>query len=306
MVAWAVGGAAVMYLMALALIHEMETFPGGPAGLAASVMPGAEAMRPLRWPAERLDTLGGYLTYHNVTLFTFLLCVYAAVVGSRAVRGSESDSSLEEVLATGWSRAGLVRDRALGFLALLAPITLAVALGIAASMAAGGEPDLAGSLVTVTASALAAFVAYGLAVLISQPVTSPRAAAGISVLVLAILYVVNNVWDKVGPLGTLRFLSPFHYANQSRALVPGRGLDVAAMTALLAAAVLLLCLAAWAFRVRDYAAPLWSWRRARGRSLRPGPRGLRRRHCARSGRRSLPAAGWGCWRGRCRWSRGWR
>jgi len=43
--------------------------------MAASIQAGAQVMRLLRWPAERLDTLGGYLTYHNVMLFVLFLFV---------------------------------------------------------------------------------------------------------------------------------------------------------------------------------------------------------------------------------------
>src|SRR5665648_1277255 len=62
---------------------EMKDFPGGSQALAASISASAEAMRPLRWPAERLDTLGGYLTYHNVILFNLILAIYGAVQGAR-------------------------------------------------------------------------------------------------------------------------------------------------------------------------------------------------------------------------------
>jgi len=73
-----------MIIMGAALARERARFPGGPEARATSVMPGAEAMRLLRWPAERLDTLGGYLTYHNVTVFLLALSVYGAVQGANA------------------------------------------------------------------------------------------------------------------------------------------------------------------------------------------------------------------------------
>jgi ABC-2 type transport system permease protein len=131
-VLWVLGGSLMMYVMAMALAQEMAEYPGGPDAFAASLRPGVEALRPMRWPADRLDTLGGYLTYHNLTLYTLLLSVYAAVQGSRAVRGAEERHSLEQVLATGWSRAAVVRDRALGFLLSLALVTVGVGLGVAA------------------------------------------------------------------------------------------------------------------------------------------------------------------------------
>jgi len=58
---WVLAGGLTMYGMALAIAVEMKDFPGGSQALAASIYPSAEAMRPMRWPAERLDTLGGYI-----------------------------------------------------------------------------------------------------------------------------------------------------------------------------------------------------------------------------------------------------
>jgi ABC-2 type transport system permease protein len=259
---WVVGGTVLMYVMALALASEMSRFPGGRKAFADSIMPGAEAMRPLRWPAERLDTLGGYLTYHNVTLVTLFLAVYAVVQGTRAVRGAEERRALEEILATGWSRAAVIRDRTVGFALTLALISLGLGLGVAAALAAGGEPDLAGSLITMTTSGLCALVGYSLGLLLSQLTPRAAIAAGLGSLILTVFYVASNVGEELGALGALRFLSPFYYANASRALVPGHGLDLAATGALLLMSAVLLGLATWAFLRRDYGAPLWV-RRAR-------------------------------------------
>ena len=253
---WACGGSLFMYVMAMALAQEMARFPGGPDAFAASLRPGVEALRPMRWPADRLDTLGGYLTYHNITLYTLFLSIYSAVQGARAVRGAEEHHALEGVLATGWSRAAVVRDRALGFVLALAFISGGVGLGIAASMYAGGEPDLAGSLIVMAASGLAAMAAYGLGLAVSQLTASARTASGVSVLVLTVLYVGTNVWDQIGALGVLRFVSPFYYVNACRALVPGLGVDPLAMLAVVAMALATLGLGALAFQRRDYGAPL--------------------------------------------------
>lgn len=265
-----------MYAMATAIASEMSRFPGGAKALADSIWPGVQALRPLRWPAERLDTLSGYLTYHNITLFTFFLSVYAAVQGARALRGAEDKHSLEEILATGWSRRAVIRDRAAGFFVTLALISLGLGLGVAASVAAGGEPDLAGSLVTMMASGLCAMVAYSLGLLVSQLTSTSRTAAGVSAILLTVLYVGTNVWEELGPLGVLRFISPFHFANFSRALVPGHGLDAPSMVALLAMAAILLGLSAWAFEHRDYGSPVWAHRRKPVRSANRPSRVQRR------------------------------
>src|SRR5512141_703384 len=73
--AWAVGGALAMWVQALAIATEMDSFPGGARAVAQSMVASTEAMRPLRWPAARLDTLGGYLTFHNVPLFNLSLAI---------------------------------------------------------------------------------------------------------------------------------------------------------------------------------------------------------------------------------------
>ena len=257
MLAWVVGGGLAMFGTAIALATEMEDFPGGAAALADSVMAGAEALRPLRWPAERLDTIGGYLTYHNVTLYTFALALYGVVQGARAIRGDEERGSMEEVLATGHPRMSVVRDRAIGFALVIAAICMALGVAVAAGLAVGGEPDLGGSLITMGTSGLVALVAYALGLLAAQLVGSSRAAGGVGAAALSVLYVATNMGERLGPAAGVRFVSPFHYANQSRALVPGYGLDVVASLVLLALALVMLGLAGWAFTRRDYSAPLW-------------------------------------------------
>lgn len=265
-----------MYAMGLAIGQELADFPGGPQGLSASVTPAAEALRIMRWPAERLDTLGGYLTYHNVVLIALFLAIYGAVQGTRAVRGGEDRHSIELILATGWTRRAVVRDRALGFFIVMVAISVGLGLGTAAAMAGGGAPDLAGSLITLAEVGLCAMVGYSLGLLVSQLTSTSRMAAGVSSIVLTALYVATNVWEEMGALGAVRFVSPFYYSNLSRALVPGHGLDVSGTAALVVMSLVLIGLAAWAFERRDYGAALWERRRARApRAAVPGRRGQR-------------------------------
>ena len=256
---WTVGGTAAMYVMALALRSEMSRFEGGPKALAASVEAGAQAMRLLRWPAERLDTLGGYLTYHNLTLFAYFLSIYAVVKGVGAIRGAEAAQSLEPILAAGRPRAGILRDRAIGFAVVVAAISIGLGAGLTASMAAGGQPDLGGSFLSASACGLCAFVAYALGALVSQSVGTPRSASAVGALIVTTLYLLTNVWDQLGPIGVIRFVSPFYYFNQSRALVPGHGFSVPAALVSMTMATALLVVAARAFERRDVGAPLWVW-----------------------------------------------
>ncbi len=264
---WIVGGTLAMYAVAAGFASEVARFAGGAKAMAASVMASVEALRLLRWPAERLDTLGGYVTYHNVTLFVLFLSLYAAVAGTRAVRGPEARHSLEEILAAGWSRPAVIRDRTVGYVLTLAMICAGTGLGLAVSMAAGGEPNFGGSLITAAAAGLCALTAYAFGLLVSQLMISTRAAGGVAAAVIVGLYLFTNIWQKLGPAGWARFISPFYYFNTSRALVPGYGFDLAATAVLLAMTALMIAAATWAFQRRDYAAALWS---RPGRPARPG------------------------------------
>ncbi|WP_041781963.1 ABC transporter permease subunit [Mycolicibacterium chubuense] len=263
---WILGGAAVMVVMALALESELARFEGGREALAASVQAGAEAMRLLRWPAERLDTLGGYITYHNVTLFAYFLSVYALVQGCRAIRGAETTQVLEPVLATGRPRTAVLLERAIGFGIVLLTIAVGLGAGLTLAMAMGGEPNAVGSFLTAVACGICAFVAYALGVAVSQLIGTARSAAGVVALAVTVLYLLTNIWDRIGALGVIRFVSPFYYFGQSRALVPGHGFSISAAVTSLAMSVALLGLAAWAFERRDVGAPLWV--------RRPGPLAL--------------------------------
>jgi ABC-2 type transport system permease protein len=258
-----------MVAIAAGFATEVARFAGGAKAMADSMRPGVEAMRLLRWPAERLDTLGGYLTYHNVTLFTLALTVYAAVQGAHAVRGAEAKGVPAEILAAGRSRSGVLVDRAAGFVLTLTLISTGLGAGLAVAMAVGGEPDLGGSVVTGYAVGLCALVGYALGVLVSQLTPSPRAGTGVAALALTGLYLLTNVWQDLGPLGVVRFVSPFYYANFSRPLVPGHGLHLPASLGLAAASAVLLAAAALAYRRRDYGAGLLTRSHARATRVRP-------------------------------------
>ncbi|HET7338174.1 MAG TPA: ABC transporter permease subunit, partial [Candidatus Dormibacteraeota bacterium] len=250
---WVVAGAAAQYATASMLAQEFRTTPGGGAALASGVEAAAQALRVLRWPAERLDTLGGYLTYHNILLIPLFIGLYAAIAGAQAIRGAEAGGSLEMLLATGRRRWSVVRDRALGFLVVSALIVVGLGAGTAISLAAGAEPDTLGSFITISEAALCGLTFYALAVLVAQFTRTARAAAGVTALAMSALYVFTNVWDKAGPVAIVRFASPFFYFQESRVLVPGHGVNVVATLALVLIPVVLLGIAAWAFERRDYA-----------------------------------------------------
>ena len=232
--------------------------------MAASVAASAEAMRPMRWPAERLDTLGGYLTYHNVLLFNLLLAVYGAVVGAKVLRGAEERHAAEEVRAGGVSRRALLVGRTAGFVLVALMVSSGPAVGTALGMAGGGEPDLAGAVITCATTGLVMMVGFALGVLAGQVARDARTAAGLASLLLVVLYLSTTLDGAVAGAPALATASPFTYANRSRALIPGYGLDLGATLVLVLAATTLLTIAAVADERRDYAAPLWERRISTG------------------------------------------
>ncbi len=273
---WVVGGGIANLVTIMSLKNEMDSFAGGPQALAASVTPAAEAMRPLRWPAERLDTLGGYFTYHNLTLITLFLTIYGAIQGTRAIRGAEDRHVLEEILSTGRSRASVVRDRSIGFLVTATYIAVGLGMGVAIGLALAGEPNLTGALAALVGPGLGILVGYGIGILLAQLTASARSASGLASALLVGLYVVENIWVDLGWFAWLRFISPFHYINLSRTLVPGHRVDLGGSAILVAVAAALVAAGAWAFLRRDYASGLLVRRHLRRRPALPGPaiRGL--------------------------------
>ena len=279
--AWAVGGALAMWAQALAIATEMDSFPGGARALARSMVASTEAMRPLRWPAERLDTLGGYLTFHNVPLFNLSLAIYGAVVGAKVLRGAEERHVAEELLATGIPRRALLTGRTLGFVLAAALVAAGLSAGSALGMAGGGEPDLPGSVITCATTGLVALVGFALGVLLGEVAHDSRTAAGAAAALLVGLYLATNLDGQVTGAGVLAAVSPFTLANRSRALVPGYGLDPWSTLALVLAASAMLALAAVADERRDYGGPLWR---------RPAARRQSHAHIARSMVGSVQAA----------------
>jgi ABC-2 type transport system permease protein len=196
-----------------------------------------------------------------------LLGLYAVIQGARAIRGAEESGVMELWLAAGRRRSLIVRDRALAFLGALVVIAVGLGAGTAVGMAAAGEPALTASLVVAGEIALTAAVFYGLALVVSQVLGSSGAAAAASACAMVVLYVISNLWDRLGPLDVLRFVSPFFYRQRSDVLIPGNTFDPVATTVLALVAIAAVPLAGLLFERRDYAAPLWL-RRAPARPAR--------------------------------------
>lgn len=265
---WVSGGSIAMFFTGLSLAEEMRQYPGGPRALELSVMPAVESMRPIRWPAEHLDTLGGYLNYHNVVLVNFFLAVYAAVQGAKLIRSAEDQHAADLLLSTGVSRRSLLAQRAASLALLLLLIALGIGVGTGAALQVADWPNFGGSVISLLAGGCAAVFGMALGLLVSQFTRTNRAAAGMSALVLTVMYIGNNVSGMFDGTDWIKYLTPFYYANLSRALVPGFSADVGAMALLLSLSAAIVGGAIALFERRDCGAPLLSrTARARGQGF---------------------------------------
>jgi len=212
-----------MYFEAIAIAAELRDYPGGAIALAKSIMPTIEGLRIIRWPADRLDTLGGYLTYHNIVLFNYFLALFAAVQGARLIRFLEESKDIDFYLATGTSRRRLVTLRSVAYFVSQIVISLGLGAGTAYALSVSNASNVSGSFITLLAGGICIFPFFGLGVLISQFVGSARTASGITSIITTALYLLGNIADKYSWLTWIKYISPFYYANLSRPVIPGFG-----------------------------------------------------------------------------------
>lgn len=265
-----------MYFEAVAIAAELRDFPGGPELLATSIMPTIEALRIIRWPADRLDTLGGYLAYHNVTLFNFFLALYLGIQGSRLIRALEERGDLGFLLSTGMSRVRVAWIRVTSMVFSLLLISLGLGLGTALALSASDEPSTSGAIITLVAGGICILPFFGLGFLISQFLNSARVASGTTSLIIVVIYVVGNISGKYDWLRWFENLSPFAYANKTRPVIPGFGTEYSSWLVMSAVAVILVSIGIQLFKTRDVnsvALAQRAWRKAptkrRTREIRP-------------------------------------
>lgn len=251
---WALATGVFVLYFGVGYRVQILSFKGGAGAFGLAATPVAEAMRPLSGPADRLDTYGGYVTYHNTSVIAILLALWAVIQGARAIRGWEERGGLEVWLATGRRRWTLVRDQWLGFIGALGIIVVGYGVGLGAGAQAAAASNWSGAFVIAGETVIVALLFFGLGLLVSQLTLSARAAVGITTLGMVFVYVLGNMASELGWFSWIRFLSPFFYFQQSRVLIPGHGVDVMATLLLTVAAVTLVVVAALAFARRDLGA----------------------------------------------------
>lgn len=248
---WLVAGAIAMYFEAAAIAAELRDFPGGAKALATSIMPTIEALRIIRWPADRLDTLGGYLAYHNITLFNFFIALYIGIQGARLIRTLEERGDINFFLTAGLSRNKIALIRSGSIVFSLVLISVGLGAGTALALKASNEANTSGAFITMLAGGICVLPFFGLGFLISQFFTSARVASGVTSFVVTVAYVLSNISGKYRWLNWFESVSPFGAANKSRPVIPGFEADYLSWVEMTLFAIALIALATALWSRRD-------------------------------------------------------
>lgn len=252
--AWFLSGAIAMYFEAVAIAAELRDYPGGAIALAKSIMPTIEGLRIIRWPADRLDTLGGYLAYHNVVLFNYFLALFAAVQGARLIRHLEESGAINFYLSAAITRPKLIALRSTAYFISQIIISFGLGAGTALALSAEGQSDNYGAFITLLAGGICIFPFFGAGLLISQFMKNSRSASGATAILVTLIYILGNISDKYGWLAWIKYISPFYYANLSRPMIPGFSTNYWSWLAMVSAGVILIWISTRIFQRRDVGA----------------------------------------------------
>ncbi len=221
----------------------------------ATQVPDASARTSLAGVAQSLRFFGdavaittptGYVTFRIMELFVpALLCIWTLLAGARLVRGEEERGSIDVLLSTPQSRVRVLLEKIVALVVALLLIGILIGLlGMAGDAAAKIDVDVPGSLLAgLNVSILGLFFA-GLALLLSQLVTSRATAAGLTGAALALSFVLDITGRTVDNAQWVQRLSPVYYYNLSKPLILSytstHGVNPWAMAFLLALGVALM------------------------------------------------------------------
>ena len=258
---WGVAGFSVLaftftFLNTVGFYRVAGHTPAERAAFVRSITVLAGQFTVLLAPPLRPDTVGGYVQFRVYGALAIMVAVWALAAAAGAIRGDEEKGLVEAVLATGVSRADAIAARFLGFAAGVVVMTsaaaLAFVLGVDRTQDAVDATGVLGATVLLTGLALSC---YALTLLACQLVSARFATAAAGIVLLA-LFLTNSLSRTIDGLRSWRWLSPFHYYEQSQPLAPGGAFDVRATEVLYAIAVVAAVAAALAFAFRDVGSPL--------------------------------------------------
>lgn len=234
------------------------------------------------WNADvvRVETIGGYATF-KIGVFIFLIVVWPILAASRMLRGEEDRGSLDVLLALPRGRARVALEKlAAMWLALLLMAVLVGLVTYGGGRKFGADFGLGGALLFGLNLALVSALFGGVALLVSQFTREAHTAAGATAGILLVSIVLDMVHRVFSNAVWISRLSPIYYYNLNKPLVPGVGINPAAMLLLAGVAVAASGAGVWLFARRDIGGTV------------PLPRWLRLPERGGAGPRQLPATEW--------------
>jgi ABC-2 type transport system permease protein len=221
-----------------------------------------EYMENFAGSAGDYSTPAGYLATEFFTAVPITLIIFAIVAGTAATAGEESAGTLELLLAQPIRRRRVIVEKALGIAAAVSVAMLAGLPGIFLGQIFVDfdlSPLRTTAAMIVTLPVLFLFAAFGM--LAGAWLPSRAMAVALSTAGAVAAYVVYTLGLLVDELTEARKLTPFYWADASKALVGDYELWRPAV--LLAASIALVLLAMVLFERRDIAGGSreFHWRR---------------------------------------------
>jgi ABC-2 type transport system permease protein len=240
--------------LALTMLLLVQAYAGvftGPdrAKFIADYAKGIQSLSFVVGKGYDVDTVGGFITFEVMIVFSVTLAVFALMVGSGIIRGEEEKGSLDLLLSMPHSRTVVLLQKWAGMVVVLCSIGLISWLGLIATVAKVNLSLDAGAAAVAHLNMVLITLIFGsLALVFGQLFESRKAAAGWAGGVLAATYLMNSLADAITSLQWLRYFTPFHYYSLSKPMT-SIGTDWAAM-AIQAAVLIPLVLAAVVLYVR--------------------------------------------------------
>jgi len=258
---WGVGMGLILGLNLVAYIVQYPTVADRLRG-AQALAPLLQSFRFLLGEPVDVSTPGGYLTWRVVGFVPVLLSIWASLSATGSTRGEEESGIADLVLTTPHSRSNVLLQKWLGYsLSLLGILLVAWLVTYGSSLAANGGVGPLESLLMLLNLGLLAWFWGSLALLIAQFVRSRGAAAGITIGLMLLTYLLNTIAGALDSTRWLTYLSPFRYTNLNKPLVPGSSFDLLAFSIAPLLAVASFALARYFYLRRDSGAAL-QWRKS--------------------------------------------
>lgn len=261
LLAWGLGLALLVYVTLTAYATQFTTPQSHQEFVTL-----AQTFRFLAEPVA-VTTPTGFVTWRSLNILPLMLGIWAALAGARLTRGAEARGSLDIILATPHSRACVLGEGIAALATALTLVGILIALGaFGGAAAAGASVGVGAALLAGLNVSLAALVVGLLALFLSQFTLQTGTAAGVTIGLLVLSWLLDGTGRVVTSATWLGRLSPYHLYSSNKPLIADYPTNVAGYLGLAALALLCGALSFPLFARRDLGGVAWA-RRGAGRRV---------------------------------------